>query len=616
MIAKHFSSLSLAGGGASPSKRPLSPSHYDHSRAFSLSSDRESDASDPSDEDENEKREKGKPGKRKKQAEEALITKVHSSRTHKTMDNLPEYRLEIAPAQLVRLVEGGIKGTRVEPEVDDIYADHEDEDDEDEDGDGDDGGFDCDSDEGEGAERGAGAKKKVKKAKGKEKGVEKPPANPNNHLRVWMPACMVKLVEPGLVEDFEEGLRLRAEKKAGRGKGKGGKATKGASKKSKATKSLGGHVDVSGDDSMDSDNVRNNLKGHFALALAKPSPKSPGPRPKTNTHVPTTTTNLSSTESSSSQSKSNFRPKKVRSKPPPIPHIPLYDPDSDSDTFNAPKRSQPKMIKAKSSPAVMRISDILTPAKSRSPSPGPGLEPRPFPMSLEYGGGVSDNGFDDNDDGYVDNDFDFNFDLGNQNYDDMGMNMNDDPFLNAAAEPPISPTPSPQKKQCRKKPAQPDSDSDADLHENRIKKSPRKSKTHISPKHPVIVSRHWDSDSEDENENENEAARPVSPSPVRRPLPKAPVSRVISKPLSGTTAKKPVHSSKANDTIIEISSGEDAPPSRKLTRPPLLVARLKNAQIRTGSTKVSSSGVKVKSALATSDLNAQSICSDDIIDLT
>jgi Holliday junction resolvase YEN1 len=41
-----------------------------------------------------------------------LIVKIHSSRTHAYTDSILEYRLEVAPAQLVRLASAGIQGLR------------------------------------------------------------------------------------------------------------------------------------------------------------------------------------------------------------------------------------------------------------------------------------------------------------------------------------------------------------------------------------------------------------------------------------------------------------------------------------------------------------------------
>lgn len=113
--------------------------------------------------------------------EERLILKIHGTRTHTSTNGLLEYRLEIAPKQLVRLAEAGIKGTRV-PEGPDEWASENDDDDDDE------------------------PKKK-----------NKAPVDPETHLRLWMPACMVKLVEPDLVKEHEEKEDQKLQKKLKKG---------------------------------------------------------------------------------------------------------------------------------------------------------------------------------------------------------------------------------------------------------------------------------------------------------------------------------------------------------------------------------------------------------------
>ncbi|KAI0759110.1 PIN domain-like protein, partial [Fomes fomentarius] len=121
---------------------------------------------------------------------EGLIVTIHSSRRHASTDNVLEYRLEIAPAQLVRLCEAGIRGLRTEvpPDLSDSEDDEEDDDD----------------------DSGGTGKKGKKKS-------NKPPPDPTSHLRIWMPACMVEIVEPQLVEEFEGIQRQKAEKKAAKG---------------------------------------------------------------------------------------------------------------------------------------------------------------------------------------------------------------------------------------------------------------------------------------------------------------------------------------------------------------------------------------------------------------
>ncbi|RXW17739.1 hypothetical protein EST38_g8119 [Candolleomyces aberdarensis] len=127
--------------------------------------------------------------------EERLIVKIHSTRTHVSTDGLLEYRVEVAPAQLVRLAEHGIQGTRPKP-----------------------------TQEWESEEEGDGDKDQAS-------------SNPQEHMRLWMPACMVQLVEPGLVEVFDAEVARKAAKKAGKGQGRG--------KKKKAADDDDGDVPVS-----------------------------------------------------------------------------------------------------------------------------------------------------------------------------------------------------------------------------------------------------------------------------------------------------------------------------------------------------------------------------------
>ncbi|KAJ3512565.1 hypothetical protein NMY22_g15298 [Coprinellus aureogranulatus] len=106
-----------------------------------------------------------------------LIVKIHSTRKHVYTDGLLEYRLEISPAQLVRLAELGIKGTREKP-----VQEWEDE--------------------------------------AEQEDKDQASKDPLEHMRVWMPACMVNIVEPKLVEDFEEAEAKKAAKKANKGQGR------------------------------------------------------------------------------------------------------------------------------------------------------------------------------------------------------------------------------------------------------------------------------------------------------------------------------------------------------------------------------------------------------------
>ncbi|KAI0065376.1 PIN domain-like protein [Artomyces pyxidatus] len=135
-----------------------------------------------------------------------LIVKIHSKRTHASTDGILEYRLEIAPAQLVHLSAAGVQGIRKPADTTYDVVLSDDEDDEDEGGPAD------------------GGRKGKKKASG--------PVNPESHLRIWMPASMVQQVRPDLVEAYEATAEKRLAKKAGTSRAAvaGGKA-KGRSKK-------------------------------------------------------------------------------------------------------------------------------------------------------------------------------------------------------------------------------------------------------------------------------------------------------------------------------------------------------------------------------------------------
>ena len=105
-----------------------------------------------------------------------MFVKIHSSRTHASTDGILEYRLEVHPAPLVRLCIAGIAGIRP-PIKEDEWADEDDGDDEKEGNDG------------------------------------KATTNPLQSLRVWMPASMVRVAEPGLVMEFENAQEKKQARK-------------------------------------------------------------------------------------------------------------------------------------------------------------------------------------------------------------------------------------------------------------------------------------------------------------------------------------------------------------------------------------------------------------------
>ena len=114
-----------------------------------------------------------------------LLTRITRSREHASTDGLVEYRVEVYPAPLVRLAESGIKGLRP-PLQDDLGPGiGEDEDDE--------------GDEGE-----LGSKKKKPK---------KPPPHPEEPMLMWLPAVMLEMAVPGIVEEFEAIENSKARRK-------------------------------------------------------------------------------------------------------------------------------------------------------------------------------------------------------------------------------------------------------------------------------------------------------------------------------------------------------------------------------------------------------------------
>ncbi|KAI0255432.1 hypothetical protein BJV78DRAFT_1279225 [Lactifluus subvellereus] len=119
-----------------------------------------------------------------------LIVKIHGSRTHAYTDGILEYRLEIAPAQLVRLASAGVQGLRKPADTTYDVQPSESEDSDDLDGEG-------------GTNR--------KKRRGG------PPPEPDSHLRVWMPACMVRIARPDLVNQYEAALEAKRAKKSSKG---------------------------------------------------------------------------------------------------------------------------------------------------------------------------------------------------------------------------------------------------------------------------------------------------------------------------------------------------------------------------------------------------------------
>jgi Holliday junction resolvase YEN1 len=105
---------------------------------------------------------------------ERLVVKIHSTRRHASTDGILEYRLEISPVQLVHDCQAGMSGIRPPIEYDEWDDEEEDKKD------------------------------------------KKPPPDPQSHLRIWIPASLVQIVEPDLVDDFESIQEKRRAKKTGK----------------------------------------------------------------------------------------------------------------------------------------------------------------------------------------------------------------------------------------------------------------------------------------------------------------------------------------------------------------------------------------------------------------
>ncbi|THV08255.1 hypothetical protein K435DRAFT_707930 [Dendrothele bispora CBS 962.96] len=118
----------------------------------------------------------------------SLVKKICSTRQHVSTSQTLEYRLEIHPGFLVRLISSGIKGIRRPDDANEWDSDESSD----------------DADSGN--------------EKGKSKNGKKTYNNPSEPLRVWVPAVLLKEALPKLTEDFEEALRRKQEKKAGKGR--------------------------------------------------------------------------------------------------------------------------------------------------------------------------------------------------------------------------------------------------------------------------------------------------------------------------------------------------------------------------------------------------------------
>ncbi|TDL27126.1 hypothetical protein BD410DRAFT_895019 [Rickenella mellea] len=569
--------------------------------------------------------------------EERLIVKIHSKRAHASTDGLEEYRLEIAPAQLVRLAESGIKGTRQGTGIEGLLGSDEDdgacdEDDDDDDGDGDGGG--------------------------KKKRGTKPPPDPESHLRVWMPACMVRAVEPAMVEAFEAGEEAKRAKKAGAAVRKAAKAAGGG------VGGGGGGVEkvkvvkkkkvVQEEEEENGEENGEDFSDVFGMTKKKAT-KRPAKTVKSKSKPGSIVEEPNGEDNNTTQPKSG--PSKQQAPTLAIVKVkdkyPFMDPsDSDSDSPVSKSESAPQM--SSPSASIASVSPMKTPTKGvgrtasweaspilsalsrlsandASPSKGKamakakqGLQPalalaparaesqpklRPFPMSFS--------------------DFEIS--------DDEKKGQSSTTTTTTAQASNSKGIISGGKfgftrgKKSRTRSSR-TSDSDSASRESALKKSPRKSVKHTSPR-SVRVDRR-----EESEESEGEGSRPSSPSPLRlpqraaydrreeseedlrRPVSPSPMRRKARPKATVATKAVPKLVPTANPgctSIIDLSSdSDDGDLPKTTTIRPLELARMR-AKAKAAPNGVSRAAGKTQNALRPANVNVNSLSLDsEVIDLT
>ncbi|KAI0669291.1 PIN domain-like protein [Trametes maxima] len=111
-----------------------------------------------------------------------LLIQIHSSRRHRSTDNILEYRLEISPAILVRLC-------NLSEWIDETLETTEPQ--------------SFDSPQG-------GSNEERKRTTSNEA------KHPGRHMKIWLPACIVEAVNPGMVETFERSRKSKQVKHTAR----------------------------------------------------------------------------------------------------------------------------------------------------------------------------------------------------------------------------------------------------------------------------------------------------------------------------------------------------------------------------------------------------------------
>lgn len=528
MIAKHFSCLELG----SPTK----------------GSGRDSDVEDDED-------------------EEPLIVKIRSSRQHASTDGVLEYRLEIAPAQLARLCEAGVKGLRTALDTGLSASDGD--------------------DEHEGDQIGKGKKK-----------TKKPPPDPQSHLRIWLPASMVRIVEPELVDEFEGIREMRSAKKAGKGIGtaRGTKSKFKAAvtepspsiakgkKKSKMVEPIREEQEESSDGYISptpqkpSAAARNTKKTTDSAARQPAADAPSGSSRNLKGLFPATKgtiieKNATRATLKTAASKGHHSSPRVPREVPFAKRLPINDVSSDDElSANAlptfPSRLPALMANygpSSSSHSSAAVSFILAALDSYNPTGSTSssfskrrFTPAPFPLSFED-----------------------------------SPSATDDPFRSQPAGRLHTPMP-PQKAQERSI-----SSSDLEFEDSPLKKSPRKSQKHGSPRKQASGSRAFIYITSEDDAFE----RSGSPSPLGRQKGTLGLPRRAQRNAEYVNAK-------ADVSVIEISSDSDnAQTVSKIA--PLTLARARKGLMQRGSTQSSRTGGKSSSRPKYRDLDP-----DSVIDLT
>ena len=326
-----------------------------------------------------------------------LIVKIHSSRTHASTDGILEYRLEIAPAQLVRLVSAGVQGLRkpADTTYDVLPSESEDSD-------------DVDDQDGQ-----VGTSRRKKRRGGG------PPPEPESHLRVWMPACMVRFVLPDLVDRYEAAVEAKHAKKSKPKAPRG--AAKASSSKRKGKPALpsrktverpplptdGEYFDLNVSSSDESDEQPSPSPSLNQLRPLPTTPPQDVPlrRVHSKKYDDTMVHAVDNVSANYGPPTDGIRQHTLRTQDSPQHVLDVISDDDDNGAAPGPSKTRTHHLSSPSK-VLQRLDQVLNvvaglPSKARPPSTPPARSsslpratPRPFPMAFEEEES-SDGGCDD-----------------------------------------------------------------------------------------------------------------------------------------------------------------------------------------------------------------------------